>query len=50
MTHALAFTTVSTVGSIDAYIQAANRYPMLSEAKEIPVSYTHLTLPTNREV
>ena len=35
MTHALTFPTVSTVGSIDAYIQAANRYPMLSEAKEI---------------
>ena len=34
MTHALAFPTVSTVGSIDAYIQAANRYPMLSEAEE----------------
>jgi RNA polymerase sigma-32 factor len=33
MTHALAFPTVST-GSIDAYIQAANRYPMLSEAEE----------------
>ncbi len=34
MTHALAFPTVSTVGSIDTYIQAANRYPMLSEAEE----------------
>ena len=34
MTHALAFPTVSTVGSIDAYIQAANRYPMLTEAEE----------------
>ena len=34
MSHALAFPTVSTVGSIDAYIQAANRYPMLSEAEE----------------
>ncbi|QLQ23856.1 MAG: RNA polymerase sigma factor RpoH [Dechloromonas sp.] len=34
MTHALAFPTVATVGSIDAYIQAANRYPMLSEAEE----------------
>jgi RNA polymerase sigma-32 factor len=34
MTHALTFPTVSTVGSIDAYIQAANRYPMLSEAEE----------------
>ncbi len=34
MTHALTFPTVSTVGSIDAYIQAANRYPMLSETEE----------------
>ncbi len=34
MTHALALPMPSTVGSIDAYIQAANRYPMLSEAEE----------------
>ncbi len=34
MTHALALPIPSTVGSIDAYIQAANRYPMLSEAEE----------------
>jgi RNA polymerase sigma-32 factor len=34
MTHSLAFPTVSTVGSIDAYIQAANRYPMLTEVEE----------------
>ena len=34
MTHALTFPTVSTVGSIDAYIQAANRYPMLTEVEE----------------
>ena len=34
MTHALALPTPSSVGSIDAYIQAANRYPMLSEAEE----------------
>jgi RNA polymerase sigma-32 factor len=34
MTHALSFPTVSTVGSIDAYIQAANRYPMLTEVEE----------------
>ena len=35
MTHALALPIPSTVGSIDAYIQVANRYPMLSEAEEI---------------
>jgi len=35
MTHALALPIPSTVGNIDAYIQAANRYPMLSEAEEI---------------
>jgi len=34
MTNALALPIPSTVGSIDAYIQAANRYPMLSEAEE----------------
>ena len=34
MTHALSFPTVPTVGSIDAYIQAANRYPMLTEVEE----------------
>ena len=34
MTHALALPIPSTVGNIDAYIQAANRYPMLSEAEE----------------
>ena len=34
MTHVLTFPTVSTVGSIDAYIQAANRYPMLTEVEE----------------
>ena len=34
MTHALTLPIPSTVGSIDAYIQAANRYPMLSEAEE----------------
>ena len=34
MTHALTLPIPSTVGSIDAYIQAANRYPMLSEADE----------------
>ena len=35
MTHALALPIPSTVGNIDAYIQAASRYPMLSEAEEI---------------
>ena len=35
MTHALAYPIPSAVGNIDAYIQAANRYPMLSEAEEI---------------
>jgi len=35
MTYALALPIPSTVGNIDAYIQAANRYPMLSEAEEI---------------
>ena len=35
MTHALALPIPSTVGNIDAYIQAANRYPMLSEKEEI---------------
>jgi len=34
MTHALALPIPSTAGNIDAYIQAANRYPMLSEAEE----------------
>lgn len=35
MTHALALPVPSAVGNIDAYIQVANRYPMLSEAEEI---------------
>ena len=34
MTHALALPIPSAVGNIDAFIQAANRYPMLSEAEE----------------
>lgn len=34
MTQALAFPVPSTAGNIDAYIQAANRVPMLSEAEE----------------
>jgi len=35
MTNALTLPIPSTVGSIDAYIQAANRYPMLSESEEL---------------
>src|SRR6185369_7164714 len=35
MTHALAYPIPSSVGNIDAYIQAANRYPILSESEEI---------------
>jgi len=35
MTHALALPVPSAVGNIDAYIQVANRYPMLSEVEEI---------------
>ncbi|MDD2884469.1 MAG: RNA polymerase sigma factor RpoH [Dechloromonas sp.] len=35
MTHALTIAMPSAVGNIDAYIQAANRYPMLSETEEI---------------
>ena len=35
MTQALSFPTISAVGNIDAYIQAASRYPMLSETEEI---------------
>ena len=34
MTHALALPVPSAVGNIDAYIQAANRYPLLTEAEE----------------
>ena len=34
MTHALTLPTPSSLGTIDAYMQAANRYPMLSEAEE----------------
>jgi RNA polymerase sigma-32 factor len=34
MTQAMAFPIPSSVGNIDAYIQAANRFPMLSEAEE----------------
>ncbi|MBL8407160.1 RNA polymerase sigma factor RpoH [Candidatus Accumulibacter contiguus] len=34
MTQALAFPTVSAVGSIDAYIQAARQFPLLSKEEE----------------
>jgi RNA polymerase sigma-32 factor len=34
MTQALAFPTISAVGNIDAYIAAAKRFPMLTEAEE----------------
>ena len=34
MTHALALPIPSAVGNLDAFIQAANRVPMLSEAEE----------------
>lgn len=34
MTHALAFPTVSAVGNIDAYIQAARQFPILTEEEE----------------
>jgi len=34
MTQALAFPTVSAVGSIDAYIQAVRQFPLLSEEEE----------------
>lgn len=34
MTQALAFPTVSAVGSIDAYIQAAKQFPLLSKEEE----------------
>jgi RNA polymerase sigma-32 factor len=34
MSYALALSVPSNIGNIDAYIQAANRYPMLSEAEE----------------
>jgi RNA polymerase sigma-32 factor len=35
MTHALTLPIPSAIGNIDAYIQVANRYPMLTEAEEI---------------
>ncbi len=38
MTQALAFPTVSAVGSIDAYIQAARQFPLLSEEEEFSLA------------
>jgi RNA polymerase sigma-32 factor len=38
MNHALTLAFPSAIGNIDAYIQAANRYPMLSEAEEIQLA------------
>jgi len=34
MTHALTFPTISAVGNIDAYIQAAKQFPILTEEEE----------------
>src|SRR5512133_3793188 len=34
MTHALTFPTISAVGNIDAYIQSAKQFPMLSAEEE----------------
>ena len=34
MTHALSFPTISAAGNIDAYIQAAKRFPILTEEEE----------------
>ena len=38
MTHALAFPIPSAVGSLDSYIQSANRFPMLSEQEELDLA------------
>ncbi len=35
MNHAISLPVVSSVGNLDAYIQTASRYPMLSEAEEV---------------
>ena len=35
MTQALAFPTISAVGNIDAYIQAAKQFPILTEEEEL---------------
>ncbi len=34
MTHALTFPTISAVGNIEAYIQAAKHFPILTEEEE----------------
>ncbi|MFZ2266234.1 MAG: RNA polymerase sigma factor RpoH [Azonexus sp.] len=38
MTYAMSLPIPSAVGNIDAYIQAANRYPMLTETEEIQLA------------
>ncbi len=38
MTHAMTLPTVSAVGSIEAYIQAARRFPVLSEEEEFTLA------------
>ncbi len=38
MTHALTFPTVSALGNIDAYIQAAKQFPMLSAEDEFELA------------
>jgi len=38
MTYALALPVPAAVGNIDAYIQTANRYPMLTEAEEFELA------------
>ena len=39
MTQALTFPTISAVGNIDAYIQAAKRFPILSEEEEFRLAH-----------
>jgi RNA polymerase sigma-32 factor len=38
MTHALSFPVPSAVGSIESYIQSANRFPMLTEHEEVALA------------
>ena len=38
MTYALALPVPAAIGNIDAYIQTANRYPMLTEAEEFELA------------
>ena len=38
MTNALALPMPSAVGNLDAYIQSANRFPMLTEAEEVSLA------------